>query len=111
MRKGVSLSSTPELPSPSPHDPSPSWVDSDPLPPEDSDSSYSSNSSAPVSLSCPSRIMPAHNAAKCIHDEPKKIPLLMAGEVSLLVMHQWEMACEDFFSTSKKLDVADCVST
>lgn len=27
-----------------------------------------------------------------------------------MVMHQWEMVCEDFFSANKKLDDADCVS-
>jgi hypothetical protein len=54
--------------------------------------------------------MPSQNTAECLHDEPKRIPLLTAGEVSPLVMRQWEMACEDFFSASKKLEVADRVA-
>jgi len=35
----------------------------------------------------------------------------MAEEVIPLIMHQWEMACEDFFSASKKVDVTDHVAT
>jgi hypothetical protein len=50
------------------------------------------------------------STAKCIHEEPKCIPLLTAREISPLVMHQWEIACEDYFSTSKKLDEKDCVA-
>ena len=54
--------------------------------------------------------MPSSFFAECIHDEPKHIPLLMAGEISPLVMCQWEMACEDYFSASKKLEVTDCMA-
>jgi len=49
-------------------------------------------------------------AAEYIHDEPKQIPLLTSGEISPLVMHQWEMACEDYFSARKKLEVTDRIS-
>jgi hypothetical protein len=55
--------------------------------------------------------MSAHTPAECVHAEPKHIPLLTPGEVSPMVMHQWEMACEDFFLANRKLDDADCVST
>jgi hypothetical protein len=27
-----------------------------------------------------------------------------------MVMHQWEMACEDFFSANKKLEEADRIT-
>ena len=47
--------------------------------------------------------------AECHHPEPKKIPLLTAGEITLVVMREWEMACLDFFAMNKKLDVADWV--
>jgi hypothetical protein len=54
--------------------------------------------------------MSANSAAECIHTEPKHIPLLTPGEVSPMVMHQWEMACEDFFSANKKLEESDCMA-
>jgi hypothetical protein len=50
------------------------------------------------------------STAECIHEEPKRIPLLTAGEISPLVMRQWEMACEDYFSASKKLEEKDRVA-
>jgi hypothetical protein len=55
--------------------------------------------------------MPSGNTAECIHDELKPIPLLTAGEISPLILHQWEMACEDYFSVSKKLEVVNRVAT
>jgi hypothetical protein len=51
--------------------------------------------------------MSVHTPAECVHAEPKCIPLLTPGEVSPMVMCQWEMACEDFFSANKKLEDAD----
>jgi hypothetical protein len=54
--------------------------------------------------------MSAHTPTKCVHAEPKCIPLLTLGEVSPMVMHQWEMACKDVFSVNKKLDNTDHVS-
>jgi hypothetical protein len=56
------------------------------------------------------RVMLSGNTAECIHDEPKHIPLLTAGEISPLILRQWEMACEDYFSASKKLEVIDRVA-
>jgi hypothetical protein len=87
--------------------------EADPLlpntPSSSSDSSSPSDSSsdpAPVRY----RPMPNSNSAECVHDEPKRIPLLTVGDISPLVMHQWEMACEDYFSATKKLDVSDHIS-
>jgi hypothetical protein len=54
--------------------------------------------------------MSANTPAECIHAEPKHIPLLTPGEVSPMVMCQWEMACEDFFSANKKLEEVDHVA-
>lgn len=53
--------------------------------------------------------MSTHMPAECLHAEPKHIPFLTPDEVSPIVMHQWEMACEDFFSANKKLEDMDCV--
>jgi len=77
----------------------------------DSDSSDSSYSLIVPFHSHFHHNMPSQNIAECIHDELKRIPLLTAGEISPLVMHQWEMACKDFFSASKKVEVADHVAT
>jgi hypothetical protein len=54
--------------------------------------------------------MSSNTPAECIHAEPKRIPLLTPGEVSPMVMRQWEMACKDFFSANKKLEEADRVA-
>lgn len=54
--------------------------------------------------------MSTYGTAKCVHAEPKRIPLLTSGEVSPMVMHQWEMVCEDFFSANKKLEEVDWVA-
>jgi hypothetical protein len=54
--------------------------------------------------------MSANTPAECIHAEPKRIPLLSPGEVTPMVIRQWEMACEDFFSANKKLEEEDRVA-
>jgi hypothetical protein len=54
--------------------------------------------------------MPASNIVKCQHADPKRIPLLTPGEISLMVMRQWEMACMDFFRSNKKIEVEDRVA-
>jgi hypothetical protein len=48
--------------------------------------------------------------AECLHAELKQIPLLTPGIVTPMVMHQWEMACTDFFRANKKLEVNDHVA-
>jgi hypothetical protein len=48
--------------------------------------------------------------AECIHAEPKHIPLLSPGKVLPMVIWQWEMACEDFFSANKKLEEGDRIA-
>jgi hypothetical protein len=83
-----------------------SSVQNNPPPATELDSSSDSSSD----FSPPYRSMPTNNVAECIHDEPKRIPLLTAGEISPLVMRQWEMACDDFFSASKKLETVDRVA-
>jgi hypothetical protein len=54
--------------------------------------------------------MPASNVAKYQHADPKCIPLLTPGEILLMVMHQWEMACTNFFRSNKKIELEDCVA-
>ena len=54
--------------------------------------------------------MPASNIAECQHADPKRIPLLTPGEILPMVMHQWKMACTDFFRSNKKIEVEDHVA-
>jgi hypothetical protein len=54
--------------------------------------------------------MSTYGTAECVHAKPKCIPLLTSGEVSPMVMRQWEMVCKDFFSANKKLEEADRVA-
>ena len=54
--------------------------------------------------------MSTYGTAECVHAEPKHIPLLTSGEVSPMVMRQWEMACKDFFSANKKLEEVDRIT-
>jgi hypothetical protein len=75
----------------------------DPCDDSDSDSSYDYLPLAPCSMS-------ANTPAECLHAEPKHIPLLTPGEVSPMVMRQWEMACEDFFSANSKLEETERIA-
>jgi hypothetical protein len=69
----------------------------------DSNSSHNYLPLTPCSMS-------TNTPAECLHAEPKHIPLLIPGEVSPMVMCQWEMACEDFFSANSKLEEMDHVA-
>jgi hypothetical protein len=51
--------------------------------------------------------MSANTPAECLHTEPKHILILTAGEVSPVVLRQWEMACDDFFAANRKLKTAE----
>jgi hypothetical protein len=75
---------------------------------DDTSDSLSESSELPIPLL--PRQMSSNTPAECLHAEPKRIPLLTPGEVSPMVMRQWEMACEDFFSANKKLEEVDCVT-
>jgi hypothetical protein len=78
---------------------------------EDMNISDSTNSDSSYDLlPLISHKMSVNTPAECIHAEPKCIPLLTPGEVSPMVMRQWEMACEDFFSANKKLEEMDRVA-
>lgn len=72
--------------------------------------SDSSSSDAYDSFCRPTSDMSPNSAAKCVHAEPKRIPLLTPGVVSPMVMHQWEMACMDFFRVNKKILLEDCMA-
>jgi hypothetical protein len=53
--------------------------------------------------------MSANTPAECLHTEPKHILILTAGEISPVVLWQWEMACDDFFAANRKLETAEHV--
>jgi hypothetical protein len=58
----------------------------------------------------PLRTISANTPAECIHAELKHIPLLIPKKVTPMVIRQWEMACEDFYSVNKKLEEEDRVA-
>lgn len=80
----------------------PTDVDIPTPPTSDSDSDDSSSTYDDCPL-VPATKMSPMGAAKCLHAEPKCIPLLTPGVMSPMVMHQWEMACTDFFRANKKI--------
>jgi hypothetical protein len=55
--------------------------------------------------------MASNAAAECLHVEPKHIPLLTPGEILPMVLREWDMACDDFFTANHKIEAAQHVGS